>query len=114
MPNGDQLLRGYARLNALRANLPERYEVEESWVHEFHAVVASMEAALAIDLAEFRVPEKAIARSISSGNYLTGKVTYRDGLWCERSVLMQKVDSLLLYFSGLQSGDEKRIGFHVP
>ena len=112
MANGDQLLRAHARLQALKANLPEMYEVEDSWVLEFHECLANVESATAMHLDEFRVPQRAVKRSIDGGNYITGEVTYRDGLWCERTVLLQRIDSVLLYFQGLQSGQEKRIGFH--
>ena len=36
MTNGDQILRGYAILRALKKNIPQDYEVSENWVTEFH------------------------------------------------------------------------------
>ena len=39
MANGDQLLRGYAVLSSLKANLPDQYEVEAEWVRRFNAAV---------------------------------------------------------------------------
>jgi hypothetical protein len=45
---------------------------------------------------------------------LTGRVTYRKGLWCKRGVLMHKLDSVLTYFTGLQSGQKSKIGVHAP
>ena len=46
MNNGDRLLRSQARLLALRQNLPNSYEVEESRVGEFHDQIAAVEEAL--------------------------------------------------------------------
>ena len=43
MPNGDQLLRGYAVLSSLKANLPDQYEVEAAWVRQFNAAVEKVE-----------------------------------------------------------------------
>jgi hypothetical protein len=43
---------------------------------------------------------------------MTNDVTYLEGLWCERAILMQKLDSVLVYFTGLQDREENKIGFH--
>lgn len=111
MSNGDALLRSYAILSGLKQNLPEGYEVEERWVREFHVAVDGIEKTTGLNLAEFKVAQTELYRSVATSNYLTDEVTYRDGLWCQRAVLMQKIDSLLFYFSGLQSGESRRIGF---
>lgn len=111
MTNGDQILRAYATLSALRDNAPEGYEVHEKWVHEYNGAIENLEKSLGIDLTEFKVPNNELQRSIASSNYVTGQVTYRDGLWCERAILMQKLASVLAYFTGLQGGQEKQIGF---
>jgi len=111
MDNGDQILRSYSILSALKQNIPDKYEVAEDWVREYHLAIDKLERALDIDLGDFKVPQEHLQRSIASSNYRTGAVSYRDGLWCQRTVLMHKLDSALTYFSGLQSGTDKTIGF---
>jgi len=85
----------------VKGNLPDRYEVESSWVHEYHDAIAGLENELSLKLEEFRVPQTGLYRSVASGNYITGAVTYRDGLWCQTAVLRQKVDALLYYLNDL-------------
>ena len=104
MTNGDQLLRAYARMAALKSNLPDQHDVESRWVDEFHAGIDGIEAATGRELSEFRVPRDAVD---PKSDY------YKSGLWCERANLMQKIDATLTYFSGLQHEDEKRIGFRM-
>lgn len=111
MTNGDQILRAYAILRSLSENVPVSYEVDEKWVHEYNGAIEKLERSLGTDLADFMVPNSELRRSIASRNYRTGRITYRDGLWCERAILMQRLASVLAYFTGLQGGQEKQIGF---
>jgi len=111
MANGDQLLRGYAVLSSLKANLPDQYEVEAEWVRQFNTAVEKVEQGSGIDLTEFKVPERDLYRSIATRSTITDEVTYRDGLWLQRNSLMQRIDAILTYFTGLQGGAEQRIGF---
>lgn len=105
MTSRDRLRRARARIKALKDNLPDRYEVESSWVQEYHDAIAGLQNELSLDLEEFRVPTTGLYRSVAGGNYMTGEVTYRDGLWCQAAVLRQKVDALLYYLNDLY--DEK-------
>jgi hypothetical protein len=111
MSSGDQMLRSYAIISSLRTNLPNEYEVDEGWVRQFNNALGKIEASLGKDLQEFKVPEDALCRSVASSNYLTGQVHYREGLWCRREVLLHKIDSVLTYFTGLQGGQDRQIGF---
>jgi len=111
MNDGDQILRAYAAITSIRANVPERHEVEERWVTEFNVAIEKLEKSLGIDLQEFKVPPDALKRYVASCNSLTSDVTYLEGLWCERAILMQKLDSVLVYFTGLQDRQDKKIGF---
>ena len=91
---------------------PERHEVEERWVKEFNMAIAKLEKSLVIDLEEFKVPQDALKRFVASCNSLTNDVTYLEGLWCERAILMQKLDSVLVYFTGLEDREDNTIGLH--
>jgi len=112
MSDNDQILRAYATITSIRANVPERHEVEERWVKEFNVAIAKLEKSLGIDLEEFKVPQDALKRFVASCNSMTNDVTYLEGLWCERAILMQKLDSVLVYFTGLQDQEDNKIGFH--
>ena len=92
-------------MRSIKANMPTGFEVGESWVKEFHDALAGLERQLGMDLVEFRVPREALVRSVSSSNYITGEVWYREGLWCQRSILMQKVDAALYYLDDLYRAD---------
>ena len=112
MSDDDQILRAYATITSIRANVRERHEIEERWVKEFNVAIAKLEKSLGIDLEEFKVPQDALKRFVASCNSMTNDVTYLEGLWCERAILMQKLDSVLVYFTGLQDQEDNKIGFH--
>jgi hypothetical protein len=112
MSDDDQILRAYATITSMKANVPERPQIEERWVIEFNTAIEKLEKSLGIDLEEFKVPQDALKRFVASCNSLTNDVTYLEGLWCERAILMQKLDSVLVYFTGLQDRDDNKIGFH--
>lgn len=113
MTAGDLILRAFSRLTALRENIPDDTKVPEKWARDFHDIITSLEQAATLGLNEFYVPNSEFGRRASGGNYLTGETYYMDGLWVERARLLQQIDSLLHYFTGLSSEQEKRIGFHV-
>ena len=111
MANGDKLLRGYAVLSSLKANLPDQYEVEAEWVRRFNAAVEAVEQGSGIDLTEFKVPERELYRSIATSSTITDEVTYRDGMRLQRNSLMQRIDAILAYFTGLPGDAQRLIGF---
>ena len=112
MSDDDQILRAYATITSMKANVPERPQIEERWIIEFNGAIEKLEKSLSIDLQEFKVPQDALKRFVASCNSLTNDVTYLEGLWCERAILMQKLDSVLVYFTGLQDREDNKIGFH--
>lgn len=107
----DEILRAYSIITSLKKNIPDNFEVNDRWVREYHVAVEKIEKAIENDLYDFKVQNDNIKKSIASGNYLTGEVHYRDGLWCERNILIQKIDAILTYFTGLQTSGERKIGF---
>jgi hypothetical protein len=108
----DQILRAYATITSIRANVPECHEVEERWVKEFNPAIEKLEKSLDMDLQEFKVPQDALKRFVASCNSMTNDVTYLEGLWGERAILTQKLDSALVYFTGLQEQEGNKIVFH--
>jgi hypothetical protein len=108
----DQILRAYATITSIRTNVPECHEVEERWVKEFNPAIEKLEKSLDMDLQEFKVPQDALKRFVASCNSMTNDVTYLEGLWGERAILTQKLDSALVYFTGLQEQEGNKIVFH--
>lgn len=123
MGNGDDLLRAHALISSLHANVPNDYEVEQRWVEEFNSTLERLATSVGRDLEVFKVPTDALARSIGTRSTITEDmtdrdgtedVTYRDGLWCRREVLIHKVEAVLTYFTGIQTGQDRKIGFGAP
>ena len=111
MANQDRILRAYARIDSIKKTIPDVFEVNEKWVQEYHSAVKQVSTEIDSDLSEFELNPNSLYRSISSSNYISGEVNYRDGLWCERSVLLQKVEALLTYLQLLLQPPGKKIGF---
>lgn len=103
MTSHDQVLRSRAILQALKANVPDDWDVEQKWVSEYHSAVKKASDALGVNLNEFMVPAGEVRQVIAarSGN---GTIHYRNGLWCQRAVLMQKLDALSAYLALLEPG----------
>lgn len=75
MNKDDQILRAYATITSIRANVPECPQIEERWVKEFNTAIEKLEKSLDIDLQEFKVPQDAIKRFVASCNSQTNDVT---------------------------------------
>tara|TARA_B100000315_G_scaffold74487_1_gene68241 strand:- start:325 stop:675 length:351 start_codon:yes stop_codon:yes gene_type:complete len=114
MNQGDLITRAYSILTSLKNNIPDAYEIQQKWPLQFNDEVNRLEKALQVDLSEFKVPESELHRSVVSYNTLSDETNYREGLWIERSSLMHKLESLLTYFSILNSPEEGKIGFKGP
>ena len=99
----DKFIRSLIALKGLKANLPDRYEVEVHWVNEFHSALETIESEKGIDLSEYKVPQNKVARTVVSGNYRTGEVNYSDELYCERSILFQKLETSIKYLDYISS-----------
>jgi len=104
----------YARLEALRSNLPEGLKVEEKYVTEFHGILSLLEKASGADLTVFRVPGEELKRRITSANPGAGTVGYSDSKFCERSFLMMKVQGVLGFFTLELSSPKPAMGFVPP
>lgn len=113
MTNNDQTLRAYALLSSLRENIPNERDIEEKWVVDYHNVINKLEDLYGIDLYDFKVPVDRLKQIIAWQNLTSGAKSYLEGLWCDREILMYKLDAVLSYFSGLSSGQESKIGFRL-
>jgi len=107
------VLEAYARLKALRDNLPE-YEVSAPFVTEFHQIVELLERAGQFNLSSFRVPASEVKPIVVSSNYLDGSVDYSKESFCDRHYFLMKVDGVLNMFQVLltpTSAPKPSIGF---
>lgn len=95
----DKLQKVFAQLSALKANLPEGHHANEKYVSTYNSLVNDLSVGLGESLEEFSVPGNEIKQRVTSSNYLTKEVNYSKDKWCERSVLLMKLDSLLGYFT---------------
>lgn len=96
--NQDKILRLYTRLVALKDNLPTRADVEEKYVREYHSILSDLESEIKTDLSEFKVPESEIDPTVVSWNMLSGDTTYSKDRYCDKPILLGKLDSVLSYF----------------
>ena len=110
MADQDKLLRAFARISSIKETMPDNFEVEERWVKEFHSALEQVSTEIDSDLSEFQLDQGALYRSVA-GSSMDGEISYRKGLWCERSVLLQKVEAVLTYLQLLLQPPEKKIGF---
>ncbi len=101
----------YARLGALKANLPDGSSAEEKFVQEFHQILELLEQVSGVSLGSFWIPREELKPLVVSWNTRTGKVQYGDTLECDRAYLMMKIDGLLKFFEIQMSGQKTAIGF---
>ena len=110
----DQILRTIALLQGIKANIPKELRVTQRWVQEYHISVKKASEALEIDLIDFQLFNSDLKPIPVSGNARTGKTKYSEELYCDTSLLSQKVDSLLNYLNLLlqpKPQQEKKIGY---
>ena len=111
--NQDQILRAYSLIVGIKDNIPETFQVSSRWVTEYHEAVNKLETTLDIDLIEFKLKDNDLQRRVTSSNYITSETNYSRDSYCEKNLLLQKISAILAYFTGLQQGKEKQIGFYT-
>ena len=109
-----ELIEAYARLKALKSNLPERSSVELKYVEEFHSILRLLTHTSGLDLSNFRVPDSELKPIVTGGNYITGTVDYSEDSYCQRAFLMMKIDGVLTFFEIQSSQPKPKIGFSHP
>ena len=110
----DEIIRAIAILSSIKDNLPSDPYLELRWVHEYHRALEKVEKTITLDLAEFRIEQSSIRSIVVSGNYVTGQVNYSDESFCDRSIFLQKSDSVIKYLNLLLQpppAENRRIGF---
>lgn len=106
MDPDDILRRAYARLVALRENLPEASSVSEDYVEEFHDALFDLEC-LDYDVVPFHVRPQCVRPS--KERILSGLSAEK---YVERAMLLTKISAVLVYFDLSQPTKEPaEIGF---
>lgn len=106
----DVLARAYAMLSSLRRNIDQMtYNVLETYVHEFHAVLDKLES-IGIDVSDFRILDSLVKPRVTSQSFPGGK-TYSEEKYVERSFILTKIDAILGYFEIITAEKPRRIGF---
>ncbi|MGA2481568.1 MAG: hypothetical protein ABSF92_00440 [Candidatus Acidiferrales bacterium] len=109
--NNAILAEAFARLNAVRGNLPDSLVIHEKYVNEFHDILDLLTKETGTDLSRFRVPASELKRTPTS--FTPGRGTrYSEAKYCDRQFLLIKIDSVLGFFK-LQTA-KSEIGFHAP
>lgn len=93
----------WARLLAFRQHLPDRYEIEESLVRQYHGMVKEFESLSpqGVGLNNFRVPPEDVRPRVVSVSRPTrtrpGHKNYSHDNYCPRSALLMKLDALVQF-----------------
>jgi hypothetical protein len=102
----DEIAKAYVTLSSLKQNAPTTFEIDKSWVDDFHTALDMVQTATGLNLKEFRIAQLDLHKETSGGNYLTGEVDYSGRTVIERSRFLLKVDAVfeLLSISEEQTG----------
>jgi hypothetical protein len=104
----DKLKRAYARLKALKENLPSTPYIPQAYIEEHHGALDHLEQ-IGHDIREFRIPQHLIRIIPLGTNPKTGLQEFTNEVQVERSIFLVKLDAVLSYFA--KEGDERVIGF---
>lgn len=100
----DRLIRAFARLQALKKNIPNGHLVDGFYVQEYHEILKHLEEER-FDIVEFKVPDR---------HMQVATMIFRSGRAVERSVLLSKLDAVLAYFELVTQKPATQIGFKPP
>jgi len=107
--NQTEINQAYSRLGSLKTNLPEGFYADQTYVEEFHSILAILQKESGHDLTPLRVPGSEIQQEVSGGNYMTGEVNYTGRMVCHRNYLMMRIDGVLGFFT--LSSSKATVGF---
>jgi hypothetical protein len=118
--NSDLFARAFATLTSLRANIDRMpgVNIPEIYVSEFHTVLDKL-AGIALDIADFRIPNSEVRPRVTSINTLTfhqlkQSRTYSEEKYVDKPFILTKIDAILGYFELTMSDKPRNIGFRKP
>jgi hypothetical protein len=94
----------WSELDSLRKNLPQ--SIMEKHVAEFHRILSLLHEATGEEISAFRIPDEEVKPVITSARRTSytgrpGGRTYSDEKYCDRDLMMRKIDATYGYFSSL-------------
>ena len=92
----DKLMRAYARLRALRENLPQQFRVDKVYVDQFHEAIQHLQDS-DIDVEEFQIRREHLVRTAIGKDRNTGELQYSTPR-IDRALLLAKIDAVIGYF----------------
>ena len=114
--NNDIIIRSFARLESLKSNIPqEGSSVPEKYVNEYHDILKLLSKSTSIVLDEFFVPINQLKYKRIPVNIRSGEFKSSDERYCDRNLLMMKLDGIINYFTIKNSVDSGKlnIGFNL-
>lgn len=108
MPNADQatLTQVFELLRNLRETIDAPYQVEETYVREFHNALKTLET-LGQNVGEFYIPDTEVKPRLTSLRY-DGSKSYSHEKYVARDLLLDRLETLLFSFK-LTCEEEKII-----
>ncbi len=104
----DSLKRAYARMMALRKNIPADSEISREWVDDYHLALAELDR-LGIKVDGFRITDDRLHQIPLIEDYSTGETQYSTHLFVCREVFLAKLDGVLGYFELVYDDHSPRI-----
>jgi hypothetical protein len=106
----------WARFVALRNDQPIWWDEHE--VSRFHAIVAAVEDAYAVDLSAFHIPDSemkqqivGVQRTPRSGRF-SGRKQMSEKRYCDERFARRQIEGIVLYFQSLEPLPERqKFGF---
>lgn len=112
--DSDKILRIYTRLRALKEHLPGSSQLHQKYVDEYHSLIKELSDATGEELDEFSIATQEIKPKLVAVGIAGGVKHYSKDAYCERALLLMKMDALLSYFNiKYLSKEERKIGFRL-
>ena len=106
----DEVVRTYTMLSSLRNNIAEMTDVKETYVNQFHILLARLEN-MGIHVSEFWIPDFAVKPRPVSTNTLTGETKYTKEKYIVKSIILAKLDAIFGYLEFITSERPTRTDF---
>jgi hypothetical protein len=99
----------WAQIDSFSKNLPS--SIQEKHVAEFHGLLDLLHDATGEDVSAFQIPDgelKPLITSFRPASYSgrPGSVTYSKEKYCDRDLMVRKLDALRSYFERIQPTPE--------
>jgi len=92
-----EIKKSFAKLSALKENLPDKARISEDYVKIFHGEIEKLSNLGYKDLEEFKIPNQEItARQVSYDPRRGSR--YSEERYVEKGLLLARLDAVLIFF----------------